>query len=211
MSQNSKLIDISPMISDEIAVFPGDVTFKRDVSLSFSEGNNIELSSITTTLHLGAHADAPSHYNKEGIDISSRDLDLYYGPCQVIEVKIEAGCRINLGDFDIKSVTEPRVLFKTNSFINYNKWSEGFNSLSVEVIRELAKLNVKLIGIDTPSIDPHDSKDLEAHSEVFNNDFAVLEGLVLKDVAQGVYKLMAFPLKINGAEAAPVRAVLEKL
>ena len=103
----------------------------------------------------------------------------------------------------------PRVLFATGSFPDPNAWNEDFSSLSPELVHLLADAGVRLVGIDTPSVDPSTSKALESHSAVAQRDLAILEGLVLDGVAPGLYRLMAFPLKLSGADASPVRAVLE--
>ncbi len=200
--------DISPKISSQTAVFPGDQSFERKVSMSYQLGHHLELSSIETTVHIGAHADAPSHYSPKGETIEKRDLNFYIGETEVIEVQIPKGQRIRLKDFDIEKIHSKRVLFKTNSFPDPNHWNNDFNSLSPELIEALSHRGVILIGIDTPSIDPWDSKDLESHQTVYSHDLAILEGLDLSQVEPGEYRLVALPLSLEGADASPVRAVL---
>ena len=101
-----------------------------------------------------------------------------------------------------------RILFKTNSFNDPNTWHNHFNALSVELVKYLAEKDVKLIGIDSPSVDLADDKELQAHHEIAKNDMAILEGIILTDVEDGLYDLIALPLKIKDADASPVRAVL---
>jgi arylformamidase len=202
--------DISPPLSEQTAVFPGDEAFKRTISLSFESKDHLELSSITSTLHIGAHADAPSHYSAEGESIDQRNLTYYIGSAQVIEVNIEKGLRIQVSDVALDKITEKRVLFKTNSFPDPDQWNNDFNSFAPQLLEELSHLGVVLVGIDTPSVDPWDSKALESHQMLKAHDLGVLEGIVLKDVPEGVYKLSALPLPIKGADASPVRAVLFK-
>lgn len=202
-----KIIDISPLISSEIAVWPGDQKFSQNINLSIDKGSNIDLSSILTTLHLGAHADSRSHYQKNGKTIDQMDLKPYLGKCQVIEVNILRSERIKPEHIKVK-IEAPRVLFKTNSFPNPNIFNEDFNSLSDELIQHLAENKCLLVGIDTPSVDPFDDKLLEAHHSLIKNNIYNLEGLVLSNVNPGLYNLIALPLKIKGADASPVRAVL---
>jgi len=204
---NLKIFDISPEISPSIAVFPGDTEFSRSELMSTKKGEHLTLSSINTTVHLGAHTDAPNHYHKDGADIASRDLSLYIGDCQVIEVNLEKNTRITPSDFKTE-ITSPRVLFKTNSFPDPNKWNSEFNALSSELVTFLAEKKVRLIGIDTPSVDLADDKELESHLAIYKNDMAILEGIVLTDIEPGNYRLIAPPLKIKEADASPVRAVL---
>jgi len=202
-----RLIDISPLVSERIAVWPGDVAYQRAISLSIARGDTIDLSSQTTTVHLGAHADAPNHYVKGGQDIASRDLAYYYGPCQVIAVSLPRGARI-LPEHLPGPIEAPRVLFHTSSFPDPDDWNADFNSLSPELVAHVKAAGGVLVGIDTPSVDPQDDEVLEAHQALARNDMANLEGLVLTDVPPGLYTLCAFPLRLEGADASPVRAVL---
>jgi len=196
-----KFYDISPLISPEIAVFPGDQAFAVDRSMDFTSGDNLILSSITTTVHLGAHADGPNHYHPKGEGIDQRNLNLYMGKCQVIEMS--AG--FNIAKYRILA---PRVLFKTRTFENPNQWRDDFACLNSEIIEGLSQKGVKLVGIDTPSVDAADSKDLPIHKKIFEKDLAILEGLVLTEVPEGLYTLIALPLKLKGLDASPVRAIL---
>jgi arylformamidase len=203
-----KIYDISPIISKDIAVFPGDTPFQRDILMSFEKKNHLLLSTIKSTVHLGAHADAPNHYDPSGCGIGERDLHFYIGPCQVISVNLPPKARIKRDDLKNINIKAPRVLFKTGSFDNPDQWNDNFNSLSPEIIDWLAEKQVILVGIDTPSVDPADSKELDSHHTIFKNNFAILEGLLLKNISDGLYELIALPLKIKDADASPVRAIL---
>ena len=201
------LIDISPPIHAGIAVWPGDVSYRRRESFSLAKGHNYTVSDIATTTHVGAHADAPIHYVADGQGIGERPLDLYYGPCQVIEVSLPRNARI-LPKHLTAPIQAPRVLLKTGSFPNPDQFNEDFNSLSPELVDLVADQGGKLVGIDTPSVDPFADKELESHHAVARHDMAVLEGLVLSHVPAGLYRLIALPLHIPGADASPVRAAL---
>lgn len=209
MKEGINYFDISPRISSATAVFPGDVPFSRKIALDFKSGDHLLLSAINTTLHIGAHVDAPNHYSKDGEPIGDRDLSFYFGKCQVITVKIPRGERIT-PHFVQTKIEAPRVLFKTGSFPDPSTWNSDFNSLHPALVDQLAAEGVQLVGIDTPSIDPETSKELEAHQAVAKNGLAIIEGIVLDDVADGLYTLVALPLRIEGADASPVRAVLFK-
>jgi arylformamidase len=203
----SRLIDISPTLSPRTAVFPGDVPLSRSVALAIADGANIDLSSITTTVHVGAHTDAPSHYAAGGVGISDRPLDRYYGPCQVMRVQVPRGGRIRPENLT-EPVRAPRVLFHTGTFPDPDTWNGDFAALSPELVESLAARGVVLVGIDTPSIDLADDKVLNSHRAVARLDLAILEGIVLDHVEPGLYTLIALPLPIEGADASPVRAVL---
>jgi len=166
------------------------------------------LSTIQTTVHVGAHVDAPNHYHASGLGISEQKLSRYLGRCQVVQVSLAPGSRMRVSDIENIKIEAKRILFKTESFPDPDHWNDDFVSLSADVLEYLAKKGVLLVGIDTPSIDPAPDKTLESHLAVYQNDMSILEGLVLTGVSEGKYVLSALPLKILGGDASPVRAVL---
>ncbi len=202
------LIDISPIVDESIHVWPGDTPFVLTVNADMRAGANLTLSDIRTSVHVGAHADAPSHYVTEGIDIASRRLEYYIGRCVVLHIRVRRGERITPEHVNGKVVSAPRVLLRTGTFPDPRNWNNDFASLSPALVDDFYQHGVMLIGIDTPSVDPFDSKALEAHQAFARNDMAMLEGLVLDHVEEGEYELIAPPLRLRGADASPVRAVL---
>jgi arylformamidase len=205
MNVTGPYIDISPVLRKGIAVFPGDTAFSRTINMSFKDGQHLDLSDIRTTLHVGAHTDAPSHYHGNGKSIEERDLSLYMGPCQVI--RVDAKNRLRPSDLNVE-IKAPRILFRTDSFLNPDEWHNEFSALSSELILFLKEKGVVLVGIDTPSVDPATDKTLESHKAIFESDMAILEGILLSHVVPGLYQLIALPLRIEGADASPVRAIL---
>lgn len=205
--EHGPIIDISPVISKTLAVFPGDTPFEAEFLLDMHKGDHLTLSTMKATVHLGAHADAPSHYSRDGETMESRRLYPYLGEVQVIEVQLPRGERIRPSDL-AEEIRSSRVLLKTQSFPNPNQWNDDFNALSAELVDYLAASGVCLIGIDTPSVDLAQCKKLESHQRLAHHNLAVLEGLVLEKVTPGLYSLIALPLKIQGSDASPVRAVL---
>lgn len=201
--------DISPVIGEETAVFPGDTPFSRKLAQSLEEGDCVLLSALTTTPHIGAHADGPNHYEKGAPGIDEVALEPYLGPCQVIETRLPRGERIRPAHL-AQEIRAPRVLFKTGSYPNPQKWNGDFNSLSAELVERLSRERVVLVGIDTPSVDPAEDKTLESHHALWRAKMRNLEGLDLREVAPGRYTLVALPLRIRGGDAAPVRAILVK-
>ena len=204
------LIDISPVISEKTAVWPGDTPLTRNVLSNIDAGSNIDLSSFHGTVHLGAHADAPRHYSKAGPSIEAVALDPYIGICYVHRVEkkhliTREDCQtpLNLG--------AKRVLFRTDTFPDPDIFNQDFCSFTPEALEYLGRAGVVLVGIDTPSIDPFDSKQLPAHHMLGKYNMRNLEGLVLSAVSDGFYELIALPLPLKGFDASPVRAVLRTL
>lgn len=203
------IYDITPTVSPQLAVWPDDTPASREVLCDMARGDNITLSTLRATVHLGAHADAPSHYAVDGATIEARDISLYLGPCQVMHVDVNRGERIQLHHLQTP-VTAPRILFATETFPDPNVFNKDFAALSPELIDALAKQGVRLVGLDTPSVDLFESKDLVSHAACRRHDLAILEGVVLRDVPDGLYELVALPLKLAGFDASPVRAILRK-
>jgi arylformamidase len=201
------IYDISPLISDRLGVWPGDTPPHRQVLCDLQRGDSITLSTLHATVHLGAHADAPSHYGLDAPAIHERSLDYYLGRCQVLRIGARPGQRIR-PDMLPHSVVEPRILFASGTFPNPEDFNVDFAALAPELIELLHRQGVRLVGIDTPSVDLFDSKDLPAHQMVLQHDMAILEGLVLDAVPDGVYELIALPLPLVGFDASPVRAIL---
>lgn len=208
-----RLIDITPAVSARLGVWPGDTPMSREVLCEIAGGASVTLSTLRSTVHLGAHADGPNHYGAGAPGIGERSLDYYIGPCRVVDAPVKRGVRVGVGDLvgGLAQVNEPRVLLRTGTFPDPEAWNEDFAGVTPELIDALAARGVRTIGLDTPSVDLQSSKDLPAHKAVLRHDMAILEGLVLRGVEPGVYELIALPLKLMGFDASPVRAVLRTL
>lgn len=202
------IYDISPVIDARLKVWPGDTPPQRELLRDIAAGANFTLSTLRATVHLGAHADAPSHYAAGAPSIEARSLDFYLGPCEVVEVAVARGALIT--PEMLPPVSAPRVLLKTGTFPDPAVFNEDFAAPSPELVTALHRQGVRLLGVDTPSVDPFSSKELPAHKRLLEHNMANLEGLVLKDVPPGRYELIALPLRLLGFDGSPVRAVLRR-
>jgi arylformamidase len=210
LTLNLMIHDISPPINALLAVWPGDTPVHRDVALDLANGDSVTLSSLRATVHLGAHADAPSHYGLGAPTIDERPVDLYVGPCRVYHLHTPRSHRIRLEDLNWP-IDASRVLLRTGTFPDPTVFNTDFAALDPELVRSLRREGVRLIGIDTPSVDLFESKDLPAHHAFLECDMAILEGLRLDHVPAGLYELIALPLHLVGFDASPVRAILRTL
>lgn len=201
------IYDITPPVSERLRVWPGDTPPAREVLCDLERGDNLTLSTLHATVHLGAHADAPSHYGKGAPTISERSLDYYLGPCQVVRVAVEPNTRITPAMLS-SEIRAERLLLATGSYPDPHRFNEDFAALAPELVRFLHERGVRLVGIDTPSVDLFSSKDLPSHHACLECDLAILEGLVLEGVPEGLYELIALPLRLVGFDASPVRAIL---
>jgi arylformamidase len=206
-----RLWDISPAIGPGFPVFPGDTEFALRWTWKLGDGCPVNVSELTLSPHTGAHTDAPLHYDNAGAPIAEVALEAYLGPCRVVHV-IGVGPVVTPDQLEGRLAnTPPRVLLRTYQRAVVDKWDPGFTAIAADTIDQLHAHGVRLVGIDTPSIDPADSKTLDSHQRVRAHAMAILEGIVLDDVLPGDYELIALPLKIAGGDASPVRAVLREL
>ena len=206
-----RLWDISPPVHSGAPVFPGDTPYQQTWAATLGPGCPVNVSSITLSPHVGAHADAPLHYDGEGATIGDVNLDAFIGPCRVIHA-IDVGPLVQWEHIaHALDGLPPRVLVRTYERMPADRWDNALAAYAPETIEKLATLGVRLIGIDTASIDPADSKTLDSHQVIRRHDMRVLENLVLDDIPEGDYELIALPLKLTTADASPVRAVLREL
>ncbi|RZL36156.1 MAG: arylformamidase [Rubrivivax sp.] len=205
-----RLWDISPTVSPDAPFFPGDEPYSLRWTARLSPGCPVNLSAITMSPHVGAHADAPLHYANDAPAISDVPLDTYLGRCRVIHA-IGAAPLVTVAHLQHAGQDlPPRVLVRCCERAD-TVWNPAFTAYAPEAIEWLAARGVKLVGIDTPSVDPAESKALDSHQQLRRLDLRVLENLVLDDVPEGDYELIALPLKLQGACASPVRAILREL
>jgi arylformamidase len=208
---NPTLWDISPPVHPGSPVFPGDAAFSLDWAARIGPGCPVNVSTLRLSPHTGAHADAPLHYADDGAAIGNVPLLPYLGPCRVIHA---IGASPLVQWHHVAHATAglpPRVLVRTYARAPINAWDDALAAYAPELIERLADLGVLLVGIDTASIDPASSKTLDSHQVIRRRGLRVLENLVLDDVPEGDYELIALPLKLMTACASPVRAVLRKL
>jgi arylformamidase len=206
-----RIWDISPPVAPGGPVFPGDTPYQQQWAATIGPGCPVNVSSLTLSPHVGAHADAPLHYDPQGASIGALDLGAYLGPCRVIHA-IAKGPLIEWRHIAHAAAgLPPRVLVRTYARMPIDQWDADLAAYAPDTVERLADMGVKLIGIDTASIDPAASKTLDSHQVIRRRDLRVLENLVLDDVPEGDYELIALPLKLTAADASPVRAVLREL
>ena len=207
-----RLWDISPPVGSATPVFPGDTPYQQRWAATIGPGCPVNVSELTLSPHIGAHADAPLHYDPAGASIGALDLAPYLGPCRVIHA-MDCGPLIEWTHLAhaIDASLPPRVLVRTYRQMPVDRWDPSLSAFAPATIAQLADRGVQLIGIDTASIDPADSKTLPSHQCIRQRDLRVLENLVLDTVDEGDYELIALPLKLMTADASPVRAILRAL
>ncbi len=207
----TKLWDISPPVHPGTPVFPGDTAYTQQWVASIGPGCPVNVSAITLSPHAGAHADAPLHYDPQGAAIGAVDLQAFIGPCRVIHA---LGCGPLVQPEHLAHALAglpPRVLVRVYPQMPQDHFDHALPAFAPETITHLADLGVVLVGTDSASIDPADSKTLDSHQVIRQRGLRVLENLCLDEVPEGDYELIALPLKLMAADASPVRAVLRAL
>ena len=204
-----RIWDISQVLRPGLPVWPGDTEFAFERSWRMEDGSPVNVGRMTMSTHSGTHGDAPLHYAQGAADAASMSLEPYLGECLVVDARGATGA-IQVADLpEIDGVA--RVLFRTFETFPHEQWDSEFTAIAPETIAWLAQRGVVLVGTDAPSVDPQESKTMDAHKAVLEHDMRILEGLVLDGVPEGRYELIALPLKIAGGDAGLCRAILREL
>jgi arylformamidase len=208
-----KLTDISRPLYTGAPHWPGDQDTVFKLGMRMADGKPCNLGNLRLSVHNGTHADAPFHYNDCGTTIDALPPDLFVGPARVIDARGHAGFTrelfAGLRPQDFAAV--PRILFRTDTWLDHGSFPTTWPLLDRALPAWLAGQGVKLIGLDVPSVDPLTNTDMAIHHLLDTANIVILESLDLRDVAAGVYELIALPLKIRGADGSPVRAVLREM
>lgn len=206
------IYDITRTISPQTAVWPGDTPFSKAFVLRLEEGQSVNLTTLTFSPHTGSHADAYYHYQGDGAYPASMPLNPYIGPARVVTVTKKDG-PLYPDDFAQVDLTGMRRLLIHShvSDLADDQWPDMFPYLSVALIEWLAEMGVILVGLDSPSVDAFTSTDLPCHHALRRVQMVNLETLFLRDVPDGMYELIALPLKLDGVCGSPVRAILRTL
>lgn len=203
--------DISPPVDATSPVFPGDTAYRQQWAAEIGPDCPVNVSAITLSPHVGAHADAPLHYDPQGVAAGALPLEPYLGHCRVIHA-IDASPLIELAHVQhALADVPPRVLIRTYRRFPVDQFDSALIGVDPGLVHALADRGVALIGLDSASLDPADSKALPSHQAIRARGVRVLENLLLDDVPEGDYELIALPLKLVTADASPVRAILREL
>lgn len=206
------IIDISRTLTATMAVWPGDAPFRLERSLNIGDGASVNLTRLALSAHTGSHVDAPYHFSEEGATLEAVALDPFWGKAQVVSVDKKDGPLFPADFTRYKLGRAPRLLVhSTASSVDPTLFPQQFVYPSPELANFLKEQGILLYGSDSPSMDAVDSKELPGHHALRSNGIAILEGLDLSAVADGVYELVALPLKIAGGDGSPVRAALRPL
>jgi arylformamidase len=207
-----KIFDISRPLFNGLAPWPGDTAFRFDLKWKIAEGATVNVGAMTMGVHNGSHADAPFHFEEGAATIDRIPLETYVGEAVVVDLtnRFANGERheITIADIGAAADLAPRLLLRTGVWTDPKIFPETIPVIARDVPKWLQERKVKLLGLDVPSVDPIDAKVLVNHHALAAANIAIVESLDLSEVEAGVYHFSALPLRINGGDAAPVRAIL---
>lgn len=203
-------IDISQPLDNRIVVWPGDTPFSYKVTWSKEESGSVNVGQITMSTHTGTHIDAPFHFDNDGKRVIELDVNLYIGRARVIHLPKPSSIGIKeLSGVELEGVT--RLLIRTDAWTDRSVFPAAIPEIEPELASYLGNKGIRLLGLDLPSVDPIDSKELSAHHELTRHGIHILEGLVLDHIDSGDYELAALPLSLVEADGSPVRAVVRRV
>ena len=208
------MIDVTRKLRDGHPNWPGDAPLEIRVNGRIAEGSSVNVGSLSTSLHVGTHVDAPWHYDDGGARLGGLDLERWVGEALVVDVRSDApfvtADAIEAAVAATGAAAPPaRLLLCTGQRDDWGTtFPVDFRAIEPGAIAWAGAHGVRLLGTDAPSVDPLTSKDLPAHAACAAHDVAILEGLALERVAAGRYELICLPLSLPEADAAPARAIL---
>ncbi|OAS82120.1 MULTISPECIES: arylformamidase [Metabacillus] len=207
---SEKWIDISQPLREDIAHWPGDTPFSYEVVFRKSETGSVNIGKMVTSLHTGTHIDAPFHFLENGTRVTDLDINIFIGPCLVIDVSQHELIDVEvLKKFEIKG--SKRILLRTSARRDLTVFPKKIPLLTLEAIDYLKNQDITLIGIDLPSVDQIDSKELPIHHRIYKHGIYILENVLLDHIKPGKYELSALPLPIEYADGSLVRAAVRPL
>lgn len=205
-----KWIDISQPLQNDLAEWPGDTPFSYEVAFKKADTGSVNIGKLTTSTHMGTHIDAPFHFDDNGLKVRDLPIDLYVGRARVLDVRgAESIGRAELEGLDFGGAE--RILLRTGHREDLTTFPESFPYLRADLGPLLKERGVRLIGVEAPSVDPEESKTLDAHHSLNANGVLILENIVLEAVTPGDYELIALPLPLSDADGSPVRAVVRAI
>lgn len=210
-----RIWDISRPLFNGLAPWPGDTPFQFELKWKMAEGATVNVGAVAMGVHNGTHADAPFHFGPDGKTIDRLPLDAYLGDAVVVDLtenfKMGQMPEIEIADLESSSAAlraAPRLLLKTGVWNDPKVFPMSIPVLARNVPEWLGRQKIRLAGFDVPSVDPIDAKILANHYALTAAGIAIIESLDLSAVEAGTYHFSALPLRISGADAAPIRAIL---
>jgi arylformamidase len=209
MASAQQVWDVSVPDRPGMHVYPGDPTIEVTQVRAIARGDVANITHLSLGAHTGTHVDAPAHFIDGGRTLEQMPLEHFVGEAQVLDLRGRkaidapalAGQTIDPGGI---------VLLKTDNSALWERdgFQEGFTYITRDAAELLVERGVRTIGLDYLSIEQFGSRTFEVHKILLGRNVLVIEGLDLRAVEAGRYVLACLPLKLQGVDGAPARAVL---
>jgi arylformamidase len=208
-----KVYDISLTLRQRMPVYPGEATPLLEPTSQMERGDSYNVSRLTICTHTGTHIDAPRHFLPDGASVDQIPVDVLVGPALVVEMAVDQ--EITAAELEAAAIppgTE-RLLFKTRNsrLLEDEDFRRDFVYLTLDAAHWLVERGIRLAAIDYLSVERMDAQPNVVHQTLLRVGVVVVEGADLRQVAPGPYLLACLPLKIEGADGSPVRAVLVEM
>lgn len=208
----TKIWDITVTFRTDLPLWPGDPPPRTSLMKSMSGGYRCNVTRLETGVHFGTHLDAPCHFIEGGKAVDELDLDVLVGPCIVGEIpEVAEITPAHLDALRLPAGTM-RLLLKTRNSALWNRpdhpFDKDFAALTPDAARWVVDRGIRLIGIDYLSIQRFADAVSTTHLVLLGAEVIIVEGLDLRAVSPGGYNLTCLPMKLGGADGAPVRAIL---
>jgi len=208
-----KIYDVSVPIRNDGLVYPGNPEIHIVLQQAIAQGAGANVSSIAFGSHTGTHVDAARHFFDDGAPVDTIPLEILMGPAVVIAFDDAVGAvgRRELEPHAPSITGAERVLLKTRNsgYLTQDpRFHTDYTFLAPDGAEYLIALGVKLVGIDYLSIEQFHSGHHRTHRALLEQSVVIVEGLNFAGVAPGTYELCCLPLRLEGGDAAPARALL---
>ncbi|MCD6047067.1 MAG: Arylformamidase [Gammaproteobacteria bacterium] len=201
------IYDLTAPITPDAPVFPGDPSFQLEELHSVEHEERYSLCRLHMSNHMGTHIDFPAHVIRGGKTSTHYPLDMLIGPGVIIEWEAGAAGKVNQ-----EFVQQQKTIIAHNRFVFFKAPSHSVSQTFIDKMaaEELVRQGVKIVGVDSLSIDSIDAEDLPAHHTLLSNDVLIVEGLNLKDVFPGEGEVTIAPLNIPDMDGLPVRVIMKR-
>jgi arylformamidase len=209
----TRWIDVSVPLYTGMVHWPGDPEFHSTLAKSIARGDVCNVSQVNTSVHIGTHMDAPRHFIEKGVGIEKVPLEAVVGPCRVIPIRDRKAIR----PAELEQHTfEPgeRILFKTRNSASAWKsdaFRKDFVYVSKEAAQWLVDRRLRTLGVDYLSVGGFFEDGVPTHQILLGAGVWVIEGLNLSKIKPGRYEMICLPVKIQGSDGAPARAILRPI
>lgn len=206
----SRIYDLSIPLRSGGLIYPGNPEVSIEPQQSMSKGAGANVSRISFGSHSGTHVDAGKHFFDDGQTVDQISLDLLVGPAILIAVD-ESLAAVGARDLEQHGLNgHKRVLIRTRNsgFLLDTEFHRDYTFLAPDGAEYLVSLGVELVGIDYLSIEQFHSGHHRTHRTLLEKDVVIVEGLHLSGPSPGEYELVCLPLRLEGLDGAPARAIL---